>query len=415
MGKLTAPKTEGRVSIIKKALKIYYDEKTSWVANVDYILEMRKIPAMRKAAISKTSGREDKSWYTAVCQIPTYFGIIEVNPADDSKKRLSMIGLEYYNALSSRDKKYQKEILINQIENVVFGKDNDGAKRSDSVYELPRIALKAIYDFEPLKKTDLTKILYFTIEKNLGYDAVKIQIQKEQAGGPKWKFGTSERNENKYLSDPKFIEFLIDNGIVCDINKGKHHRPAYIIPSDIKKLYRSRIEALELTNESIIVSAQDADEVEYAEEQSFNSAKVLSAVELSIRATKVPVPCSSGKSRRYKTDPDISKTALDMQKYECQCGGTTHFSFFRRDGKTPYVEGHHVIPMKAQKDFPNDTLDIVDNIVALCPNCHKKVHHGVEGDVKDVLSKIYTPTRISRLSKFGISDVDSLYDTYYKK
>jgi len=415
MGEITAPKTEGRVSIIKRALEIYDTLKPAWVSNVDYIVEMRKIPAMKKAATSNTTGREDNSWYTAVCQIPTYFGIIEVNPADDSQKRLSSIGLAYYNALVSKNKNQQKDIVFSQIENVTFGKNNAGAKRSDSVYELPRIAMKAIYDFEPLKKTDLTKILYFVVQKNLGYDAVKLQMQSEQAGGAKWKFSTLERNENKYLSDPKFIEFLIDNGIICDINKGKHRRPEYIIPADIKKKYRSRIEAFELTNESIITSVQESDEIEFAEEQSFRSAKILSAAELLARETKTPVPCSSGKSKRYKTDPDISKTALDIQKYECQCGGTAHFSFVRRDGITPYVEGHHVIPMKAQKDYPTDSLDIVDNIVGLCPNCHKKVHHGTESDVKSVLSKIYTSARISMLTKFGIADVDSLFDAYYKK
>ena len=415
MGNITAPKTEGRLSTIRKALKIYDDLKPAWVSNVYYIAEMRKIPGMKKAAISKHSGREDKSWYTAVCQIPAYFGIIEVNPSNDSQKRLSSIGLAYYDALVSKNKKQQKEILINQLENVVFGKNNAGAKRSDSVYELPRIAMKAIYDFEPLKKTDLAKILYFVVQKNLGYDAVKLQIEKEQAGGPKWKFGASERKENKYLSDPKFIEFLLDNGIIIDINQGKPHRPAYKISADIRRMYRSRIEGFELTNESIVVSAQDADEIEYAEEQSFNSAKVLSAAELSARAAKAPIPCSSGKSKRYKTDPDVSKTALNMQKYECQCGGVTHFSFMRKDGKTPYVEGHHIIPMKAQKDFPMISLDIVENIVGLCPNCHKMVHHGAELDVKNVLSKVYTAARIASLTKFGIADVDSLFDMYYRK
>lgn len=37
---------------------------------------------MKRAAISNSTGREDDSWYTAVCQIPTYFGIIEVNQRD---------------------------------------------------------------------------------------------------------------------------------------------------------------------------------------------------------------------------------------------------------------------------------------------------------------------------------------------
>ena len=48
MREITAPKTEGRVSIIRRALKRYNDSKTMRVSNVDYIAEMRKIPAMKK-------------------------------------------------------------------------------------------------------------------------------------------------------------------------------------------------------------------------------------------------------------------------------------------------------------------------------------------------------------------------------
>ena len=33
------------------------------------------------------------------------------------------------------------------------------------------------------------------------------------------------------------------------------------------------------------------------------------------------------------------------------------------------MEGHHLIPMKAQDDFENN-LDRVENSVCLCPNCH---------------------------------------------
>ena len=414
MSNITAPKTEGRISEIKKALKVYSKSSTPWLSNDEYIKKIKRFTTVRNAAISSKTGKEDLSWYTAICQIPTYFGIIEINPTNNKKKRLSRIGLQYYNALLKNNKKKQKDILFNQIEQLSFGRNNNGATRSDSDYELPRIALKAIYDFEPLKKSDLTKILYYVIEKNLGYNVVKTQIQSERAGNPKWKFGTTERAENKYLSDPKFIEFLIDNDIIIDINKKNNHRPTYCIPSDIRKLYGVRIDNLELTNRAIITSAQDVDEIEYAEEQTFNSSKILTSAELALRALKKPIPCSSGKTKRYRTDPDVSRTALHAQKYECQCGGKTHGTFLRKDGLTPYIEGHHVIPMKAQKDYPNDTLDIIDNIVGLCPNCHKKVHHGSETDIKDVLKKIYTPSRIAALAKFSIPDVDTLYNKYYK-
>ena len=46
---------------------------------------------------------------------------------------------------------------------------------------------------------------------------------------------------------------------------------------------------------------------------------------------------------------------------------------FQQENSRNYVEGHHAIPMHAQEDFEH-SIDVPENIVALCPNCHRKVH-----------------------------------------
>lgn len=416
VGDLVAPKTEGRLEVIEKALKIYYSKKQKWVSNADYIVEMQKLPTMVKRATGKKSGNEDISWYTAVTQIPSYFCIIEHQTRNDKNRRLTPAGEKYYEALTGKNRREQKKVLFDLVEKTTFGRGNAGAPSSDCDYEIPRIAMKAIYDLGPITQTELVKLLHYTIVKNYGYDAVKNQLLNERAGAPKWTFGTYERKENRYVSDPKFLEFLVNNGLIKNLSKGKRS-PKYIIPDEIKRLYSARIEAFELTNRFVMVSIEDIDAAESLEDSSYESATVLSAAELALRESKAPIPSSGGKTKRYITDPDILRTALENQKYICGCGGSVHFSFYRRDGKTPYVEGHHVIPMKAQKDYPEDALHRVDreaNIVALCPTCHKMVHHGTETDVKSVLSKIYNSKRIAALSIFGIPDVDSLYNKYYK-
>ena len=52
----------------------------------------------------------------------------------------------------------------------------------------------------------------------------------------------------------------------------------------------------------------------------------------------------------------------------------------------PYTEPHHLIPMKAQKDF-EVSLDVENNIVSLCSHCHNLIHYGK--DVETVLHKLY--------------------------
>lgn len=39
------------------------------------------------------------------------------------------------------------------------------------------------------------------------------------------------------------------------------------------------------------------------------------------------------------------------------------------------MEGHHLIPMKSQKDF-NENIDRSNNICCLFPNCHIVIHYG---------------------------------------
>lgn len=45
---------------------------------------------------------------------------------------------------------------------------------------------------------------------------------------------------------------------------------------------------------------------------------------------------------------------------------------FLKDSGRPYLESHHVIPMS---DGGGDTPE---NTAALCPNCHRELHHGAE-------------------------------------
>lgn len=100
---------------------------------------------------------------------------------------------------------------------------------------------------------------------------------------------------------------------------------------------------------------------------------------------------NSGRSHRYKTDPRLSKTVINQAGYICQLKGKVggdHETFDSKQGYR-YVEAHHLIPMKAQKDFPNINLDRTENIVALCPTCHRAVHLGTKEEKMKHLKPLY--------------------------
>jgi 5-methylcytosine-specific restriction protein A len=53
------------------------------------------------------------------------------------------------------------------------------------------------------------------------------------------------------------------------------------------------------------------------------------------------------------------------------------------------VEAHHLIPIQFQEQF-KVSLDVPENVVALCPICHRKLHHAQLGEKTKILSPLLT-------------------------
>lgn len=76
----------------------------------------------------------------------------------------------------------------------------------------------------------------------------------------------------------------------------------------------------------------------------------------------------------YPRSKRIAVNALHHANYQCEIS-SEHQTFIRKRSKIPYVEPHHLIPLAFQDDF-EVSLDREQNIIALCCNCHKRIHLG---------------------------------------
>lgn len=108
---------------------------------------------------------------------------------------------------------------------------------------------------------------------------------------------------------------------------------------------------------------------------------------------------------RYKRDAKLIQLAKDRDNYTCQVD-KNHRTFISKGEN--YVEGHHVIPMFQQKNYIF-ALDDVDNILSLCPTCHREIHSS--DDKREILSKIYK-IQLEFMSSNNIS-FDDLQKMYY--
>lgn len=90
---------------------------------------------------------------------------------------------------------------------------------------------------------------------------------------------------------------------------------------------------------------------------------------------------------QYQRDPAVKAWVLREAKGVCECCSKPA-PFLGTDG-LPFLEVHHV---RQLSDLGADT---VSNAVALCPNCHREIHYGL--NAKRLVEKMYS--RIKRLEK----------------
>lgn len=85
--------------------------------------------------------------------------------------------------------------------------------------------------------------------------------------------------------------------------------------------------------------------------------------------------------KQYSRNPYVIKLALQRANGTCECCNEPA-PFLRMDG-SPYLETHHLIPLSEKGN------DDIDNVRAICPNCHKELHFGENREKKsDELLKI---------------------------
>ncbi|MEY1594106.1 HNH endonuclease [Burkholderia sp. Bmkn7] len=71
----------------------------------------------------------------------------------------------------------------------------------------------------------------------------------------------------------------------------------------------------------------------------------------------------------YLRNPDVVAEVLDIAQGQCQeCGKPAPFP--RKSDGSPYLEVHHRVRLAEGGE------DTVENAIALCPNCHRKMHYG---------------------------------------
>ena len=92
------------------------------------------------------------------------------------------------------------------------------------------------------------------------------------------------------------------------------------------------------------------------------------------------MPIDQVSSSTYTRNPYVTELAKRRAKGYCQlCNNPAPFA--DKDGN-PYLETHHVVWLSQGGE------DTIENTVALCPNCHRKLHVlALQSDIDKLLKK----------------------------
>lgn len=111
-------------------------------------------------------------------------------------------------------------------------------------------------------------------------------------------------------------------------------------------------------------------------------------------------------SIKFERNPILGKIAIKKAYYTCECN-REHKTFISKTSGKQYMEAHHLIPMAYQVKIWGEyqkNIDCLENLVSLCPICHKAFHYGTDEVKSRIIEDLYEKIKYKyRAIHFNIS------------
>ena len=96
-------------------------------------------------------------------------------------------------------------------------------------------------------------------------------------------------------------------------------------------------------------------------------------------------------SSSWKRNENYSFMAIEDSQFLCE-NDPNHSTFISRKSGKQFMEAHHLIPMEFY-DYFQYSIDIPENIISLCPNCHSLFHYSENNFRNKIIEKFYNKRR----------------------
>lgn len=164
------------------------------------------------------------------------------------------------------------------------------------------------------------------------------------------------------------------------------------------------VNLIEVPTKGSVVEEEIAEDVEYIAEVDAVSEDSIESTKLDNMSKETPKQAIDSKTKVRPRDPKVGKYAIKKVNYQCEFD-SSHKTFTSASTGKPYMEAHHLIPMPKQDEMWERfgvNIDCVENVVSLCPNCHRATHLAELSEKKKILS-VMIEKRKGALIKLGIN------------
>ena len=196
-------------------------------------------------------------------------------------------------------------------------------------------------------------------------------------------------------------------GNICSKYYGLNELPnSTSLINDLQKLIGTYRELKSLVGKEILEIDLVLDEEEFQERSQLGTVKVP-------KKGKVPKKkkVNSLTSSSWWRDPDMAYTARSNAGFKCE-NNPSHETFKSAVTSQQFVEAHHLIPMEFQ-DEHDASIDVPENIISLCPNCHRAFHNSIDKTKIELVKKFFS-ARKKALIEREININENKLLVYYK-
>lgn len=218
------------------------------------------------------------------------------------------------------------------------------------------------------------------------------------------------------LNNPSILRYINSDDLVMSGSRNEEQYKQQIgnLVSHRNSIFYFRNDGLRILFRPKILSAGNAslsfDDGLLAQiDSSSINAATNAAQALLSRPTTAPQDNLVRMVRRWASSYSLKELVKIANNYSCQLGCDMNLQSFNVNGHH-YVEAHHIIPMSNQDAFPIFNLDVVDNLVTLCPKCHRRIHLVSDIERSAMLEQIrlLKPNIFTELN-LSVEEVSELY------